>query len=119
MIRIFTCALVALALLVPASASAATAQTSRSRAWICTIGGALVAAGVGKATAPVTGTLAGGAFTAGCNLGTTYNATLISGLPPTTRCWLEWHKRRYRLAHWHPPMSLKAIRYYSVRVCRV
>jgi len=58
--------------------------------WVCTLGGTLVAAGVGAATAGVTGILAGGAFTAGCQVGAAdaAGAEMISGLPKMSNgCW--------------------------------
>jgi hypothetical protein len=63
---------------------------ARSKDWICTLGGTLVAAGVGAATAGITGVLAGGGFTAGCMVGepSSGQATMISGLPRVHNgCW--------------------------------
>ncbi len=49
--------------------------------WVCTISGNIVAAGVGVATAGVTGILAGFAFTEGCNMGAGNDPAYLSGLP--------------------------------------
>ena len=54
---------------------------SANHEWVCTLAGAVVGAGVGAITAGVTGILAGGAFTAGCELGASSNRNYIAGLP--------------------------------------
>lgn len=97
-------ALVALAILAFAAgilASRADAQPAKrgDNGWVCTLSGSIVGAGVGAATAPITGALAGGAWTAGCEVGKSSNdpPLVISGLPRQKhRCWydLKW-------VHWH------------------
>lgn len=64
--------------------------------WVCTLSGALVAAGVGIATAGVTGILAGGGWTAGCELGANHRHPYITvGLPNNGSCWYVFRRRRH------------------------
>lgn len=70
--------------------------------WVCDLSGAIVAAGVGAATAPITGILAGGGWTAGCHVGETpHKPPILFGLPHLpTHCWYEFHWHRH---HHHGP----------------
>lgn len=76
--------------------------SAASSEWVCTLGGTVVGAGVGVVTAGVTGILAGGAFTAGCELGSSSNKTYVSGLPNhPSDCFNEWtlSKRTHEYDH--------------------
>ena len=72
-----------------------------SSEWVCTLAGAVVAAGVGAATAGVTGILADGAFTAGCELGSSSNRSLVAGLSSQKPCFNEftYSKRTHKDDH--------------------
>ncbi len=71
--------------------------------WVCTLGGAVVAAGVTVLTAGITGIIAGGAFTAGCEFSQSHNPTYDSGLPTSghSGCWNVWtqSKRTHQFTH--------------------
>jgi RHS repeat-associated protein len=55
------------------------ARAAGNNEWVCTLTGAVVAAGVTAVTAGITGILAGGAWTAGCELGKSHDPKLVSG----------------------------------------
>ena len=76
------------------------AHAASTKGWVCTLTGAVVAAGVGALTAGITGVLAGGAFTAGCELAVeSKKPEVISGLPNVPKnCWYNFRyvKRVHR-----------------------
>jgi RHS repeat-associated protein len=75
--------------------------------WVCTLAGTVVAAGVAMATSPTgpgaaaLSILAGGSFTAGCELGSSSNRTYVSGLSHPSNCFDEWtlSKRTHKYNH--------------------